>query len=29
MKWDGEHDDDAQLAALGHRPELKRSFSAL
>ncbi|KAM4064419.1 amino acid permease [Hirsutella rhossiliensis] len=29
MKRNGRHDDDAQLAAMGHKPELKRNFSAL
>jgi hypothetical protein len=29
MKEEYEHEDDAQLAAMGHRPELKRNFSTL
>ncbi|PHH92615.1 hypothetical protein CDD83_6542 [Cordyceps sp. RAO-2017] len=29
MKQDVAREDDAQLAALGHRPELQRNFSAL
>ncbi|KJK81113.1 hypothetical protein H634G_03647 [Metarhizium anisopliae BRIP 53293] len=29
MKEGYEHEDDAQLAAMGHRPELQRNFSTL
>ncbi|KAK4093951.1 hypothetical protein Purlil1_1442 [Purpureocillium lilacinum] len=29
MKQEYEHEDDAQLAAMGHQPELKRNFSTL
>jgi hypothetical protein len=27
MKEEGIHDDDAQLAQMGHKPELHRNFS--